>query len=123
MGYVRYFRRVHVAPGLTVNLAKTGPSLSMGVRGAHLTVGRTGIRRTVGIPGSGAFYTSHTGWHSGVHTADHFTSGTPAPAVQHHTAYTIGKIIGRTIEIVGVSLAAILGVMLVLAGGGSRRRR
>lgn len=26
MGYVRLFNRVHVAPGLTINLAETGPS-------------------------------------------------------------------------------------------------
>jgi hypothetical protein len=39
----------------------------MGVRGAHMTVGRKGVRRTVGIPGTGVFYTSRTGNHTGVH--------------------------------------------------------
>lgn len=72
MGYVRFFRRVRIAPGLTVNLSKHGASLSAGIRGAHITVGRTGIRRTVGIPGTGVFYTSHTGYHSGVHSGRHF---------------------------------------------------
>jgi Protein of unknown function (DUF4236) len=67
MGSLRFFRRVKVLPGLTVNLSKSGPSLSMGVRGAHMTVGRKGVRRTVGIPGTGIFYTSHTGNHTGVH--------------------------------------------------------
>jgi hypothetical protein len=61
MGYFRFFQRVHIAPGLTVNLAKTGPSLSLGVRGAHVTLSSTGIRKTIGLPGSGCFYTSKQG--------------------------------------------------------------
>jgi len=69
---LRFFHRVRIAPGVTLNLAKHGPSVSFGVRGAHLTVGRSGIRRTVGIPGTGVFYSSHDGWHSGGHTAQAF---------------------------------------------------
>jgi Protein of unknown function (DUF4236) len=69
---VRFFRRMRIAPGLTLNLSKSGPSLSMGVRGAHVTVGRRGVRRTVGLPGTGLFYTSHTGYHTGAHTAKAF---------------------------------------------------
>jgi len=38
------------------------------VRGAHVTVGRRGIRKTVGIPGTGIFYTSSSGYHPGVHS-------------------------------------------------------
>ncbi|HLI35225.1 MAG TPA: DUF4236 domain-containing protein [Terriglobia bacterium] len=66
MAYVRLFRRVRIAPGVSLNLAKHGPSLSLGVRGAHLTVARSGIRRTVGIPGTGIFATSQEGWHTGM---------------------------------------------------------
>jgi hypothetical protein len=69
---LRFFRRVRIAPGLTLNLSRSGPSLSMGVRGAHVTVGRRGVRRTVGLPGTGLFYTSHTGAHTGAHTAKAF---------------------------------------------------
>jgi hypothetical protein len=68
MGSFRFFRRVRLGPGVTMNLSKSGPSFSFGVRGAHLTVGRRGVRRTVGIPGTGIFYTSRSGHHSGVHT-------------------------------------------------------
>ncbi len=46
MGSFRFYRRVHISPGLTVNVSKSGPSLSVGVRGAHVTIGRRGIRRT-----------------------------------------------------------------------------
>lgn len=72
MAYVRLFRRVRIAPGLSLNLAKHGPSLSVGMRGAHVTVGRSGIRRTVGIPGTGIFATSQSGWHTGIHTGSQF---------------------------------------------------
>ncbi|MGO9056807.1 MAG: DUF4236 domain-containing protein [Candidatus Binataceae bacterium] len=33
MGSFRFYRRVHVFPGLTVNVSKSGPSLSVG--GVH----------------------------------------------------------------------------------------
>ena len=58
MGYARLFRRMRLAPGVSLNLSGSGPSLSLGVRGAHVTLGRRGVRRTVGIPGTGLFYTS-----------------------------------------------------------------
>ena len=53
MGYVRLFRRVRLAPGVSLNLSGSGPSVSLGVRGAHVTMGRSGVRQTVGIPGTG----------------------------------------------------------------------
>jgi hypothetical protein len=66
---LRFFRRKQLFPGLRLNVSKSGPSLSMGVRGAHVTVGRRGITRTVGVPGTGVFYTSRSGRHTGVHSA------------------------------------------------------
>jgi hypothetical protein len=58
------FRRKNLLPGLRVNLSKSGPSLSVGVRGAHVTFGRRGVTRTLGIPGTGVFYTSRSGRHT-----------------------------------------------------------
>ena len=55
MGYVRLFRRVRLAPGVSLNLTGSGPSVSFGVRGAHVTIGKSGVRQTVGIPGTGVF--------------------------------------------------------------------
>ena len=55
----RLFRRLRIAPGLTVNLSKSGPSLSIGGRGAHVTMGGArGRRTTVGLPGTGLYWTS-----------------------------------------------------------------
>ena len=68
MGF-RFYRRVRIAPGLSINLSRSGPSLTMGVRGAHITVGRRGVTKTVGLPGTGLFYTSRRSLHSGYHSA------------------------------------------------------
>jgi len=55
----RFFRRVRIAPGLTLNLSKSGVSVSAGPRGAKFTLGTRGNRATVGLPGTGLFYTVH----------------------------------------------------------------
>ena len=60
MGF-RLWRRVRIAPGLTMNLSKSGASWSLGTRGAHLTLGHGHIRQTVGIPGTGMYWTSVSG--------------------------------------------------------------
>lgn len=55
----RFFRRVRIAPGLTINMSKSGPSLSVGGRGGHVTLGGSrGRRTTVGLPGTGLYWTS-----------------------------------------------------------------
>lgn len=56
MGF-RFFRRVRIAPGLSLNFSKSGMSLSAGPRGAKVTVGPRGVRTTVGLPGTGLYYT------------------------------------------------------------------
>lgn len=57
MGF-RFFKRINIAPGVTVNLSKSGGSLSVGPRGAKLTVGPRGPRASLGIPGTGLYYTT-----------------------------------------------------------------
>lgn len=56
MGF-RFFKRIRIAPGVTLNLSRSGGSISVGPRGAKITVGPTGTRATAGIPGTGLFYT------------------------------------------------------------------
>jgi hypothetical protein len=56
---LRIRRTIKVFPGLTLNLSKSGVSASVGVRSARVTVGKTGIRKTVGIPGTGLSYTDY----------------------------------------------------------------
>lgn len=55
---LRFYRRLRIAPGFTLNLSKGGASISAGVRGAHVTVGTHGERETVGLPGTGLSYSA-----------------------------------------------------------------
>jgi hypothetical protein len=57
---IRFQRRIRIAPGLRLNLSRSGVSASVGRRGAWLTFGRRGTRTTVGLPGTGLSYTSKT---------------------------------------------------------------
>ena len=57
MGYLRFWRRITIFPGVVLNISKSGISLSFGRRGAKFTMGRKGKRGTVGIPGTGLSYT------------------------------------------------------------------
>lgn len=49
---IRFWRRLKIAPGINLNFSKRGISTSVGMRGAHVTIGK---RTTVsaGLPGSG----------------------------------------------------------------------
>jgi hypothetical protein len=60
MGF-RFRKRVKIAPGLALNLSKSGPSLSIGGHGATMNIGRRGARATLGIPGSGLSWTFKCG--------------------------------------------------------------
>jgi hypothetical protein len=64
MGNLRFTRRRKIAPGVRLNLSKSGPSLSFGGRGYHYTVGHHRRRATVGIPGTGVYYTAYSHHHA-----------------------------------------------------------
>lgn len=66
---------------MSVNFSRSGPSLSVGVRGAHVTVGRRGVTRTVGLPGTGIYYTSRTGLHTGLITKPGGQGGLMLPLI------------------------------------------
>ena len=55
----RFWRRIRLAPGVTLNLSKSNASLSFGPRGAKYTISPRGNRATAGLPGTGLFYTVH----------------------------------------------------------------
>ena len=57
MGF-RFFKRVKIAPGISLNLSKTGISTSVGVPGARVTFGNGKTRTTVGLPGTGLSHTT-----------------------------------------------------------------
>ena len=58
MGFFRFRRSFRLLPGVRINLGKRSTSMSVGVRGAHVTFGGpSGTRATVGLPGTGLSYT------------------------------------------------------------------
>lgn len=62
--YLRFRRTVRIAPGIRLNLSKSGLSTSFGPRGLHYTVGHGRHRSTVGIPGTGLSYTTYSPAHA-----------------------------------------------------------
>ena len=59
MGF-RFSRRIRIAPGIRLNLSKSGVSTSIGGRGAWLTFGRR-PRATISLPGTGLSYSQTLG--------------------------------------------------------------
>lgn len=60
MGF-RFYRRMKIAPGISLNFGKKGVSMSVGPRGAKMTFGPNGTRSSVGIPGTGIRYEKRYG--------------------------------------------------------------
>lgn len=52
----RFYRRISILPGVSLNLGKKGASVSVGPRGAKMTFGSRGVKSSVGIPGTGIRY-------------------------------------------------------------------
>jgi len=86
----RFWRRINIAPAVTLNLSKSGGSLSFGPRGAKFTIGPRGKRSTVGIPGTGLFYTTTlpSGMSGGRRGAS--CSATAVPTVRPEDRLTLG---------------------------------
>lgn len=55
MGF-RFRKSIKLAPGVRLNISKSGVSTSLGRRGATLNIGPRGTRGTVGLPGTGISY-------------------------------------------------------------------
>jgi Flp pilus assembly protein TadD len=117
----RFFRRVKIAPGVRVNFSKSLPSVSVGVRGAHVTVGHKRRRATVGIPGTGLFYTKYSHQHARAagrgrpltHTR---TQGTPGPSVSDLFHKPPGAKIGYGLVFTVLVIGAPLGLPLLITG-------
>jgi hypothetical protein len=62
---LRFRRRVTIAPGVSLNVSKSGLGISAGPRGAKIGVGPRGVHRSVGIPGTGLHYREEARWGSG----------------------------------------------------------
>ena len=54
---IRLWRRFKIMKGVTLNVSKSGVSITFGKRGVGLTINSHGIRHTIGKPGTGIFHT------------------------------------------------------------------
>ena len=59
MGF-RFRKGLSLLPGVRLNFSKSGASLSLGGRGMSVNLSPSGVRTTVGVPGSGMSYRSPT---------------------------------------------------------------
>lgn len=58
---IRFRKSIKIAPGVRINLSKSGVSATLGPKGASIGVGRRGVFANLGIPGSGVFYRKKLG--------------------------------------------------------------
>jgi len=59
---LRFYKSWKVAPGLRINLSKSGLSSTVGVRGLNTNLSKRGRRHTFGLPGSGLSYSWQRKW-------------------------------------------------------------
>ena len=52
----RFQRRIKIAPGLNLNLSKSGVGISAGIKGATVSAGNRGLYGNLGLPGTGLSY-------------------------------------------------------------------
>jgi hypothetical protein len=100
MGYFRFQKRIGIGSFGRVNISKSGVSLSEGVRGFHVTIGRT-PRVTLGLPGSGISWTQT------------FGSRRRAPSGARQVAQP------RPGWQVAIIIIALVGLLLVISVGGN----
>src|SRR5512143_2719543 len=50
---LRFRRTIKIAPGVKLNLSKSGVSTTVGTKNIHFNFGKRGVKRTVSIPGTG----------------------------------------------------------------------
>jgi uncharacterized integral membrane protein len=98
VGYLRFYKRKRIGPGSTLNFGKRGISSSIGPRGFKLTGGRS-TRVTLGIPGTGLYYTTKVGGRSPSHKK---RAGRARKAVPSTTSR-------------GLSVVWLVGALLVIA--------
>ncbi len=89
MGF-RFWRRIKLASGVTLNLSKSGGSLSFGPRGAKFTLSPHGNRATAGIPGTGMFYTKKTSPKKSGKRKSRRSPSPDSPAVSPKDRLTLG---------------------------------
>ncbi|MBB3232061.1 DUF4236 domain-containing protein [Halomonas stenophila] len=77
---LRFRKRIKLAPGLSLNLTKSGIGASVGPRGAKIRISKRGVHAHAGIPGTGLSYRTRLDIPSGRKHSRRSSGGTPGPA-------------------------------------------
>ena len=77
MGF-RFRKSVKIAPGIKLNLSKSGGSLSLGDRGATVNISSRGVRTTYSIPGTGISYVTQTSLGGSTRSSSSYSSNRSA---------------------------------------------
>lgn len=101
---LQFRRRKKIAPGVHLNVGKTGLSLSLGKKGAGVTIGGKGTSYHMGIPGTGL---SYRGKVSKKDTARYSSS-----------SYSSEGIKGCLVTLGELLLSALIGLPLLVCLGG-----
>lgn len=134
MGF-RFFKRVKLLPGVSLNFSKSGVSTTIGPPGAKVTLGHGKVRETVGIPGTGISYTSMTPTNSS--HASRSSDLVPmepsgqlsAPLQQESGWVTAGRVAGKVLYWASVGILIAAGTVLIaflaltFSGASGKRRR
>jgi hypothetical protein len=72
---LRFRRSFRIAPGVRLNVGKSGVSASVGGREGHVSAGTGGVRATATLPGTGISYTVTTPHGAARRRSPHVTWG------------------------------------------------
>jgi Protein of unknown function (DUF4236) len=107
---LRFYRRYRFGPG-RLNFSKRGVSYSFGGRGAWVTVGRRGVRTSVGIPGTGLYWTEQR------QLSQRRPSLPASPLVIQLPTSTPAWLLILRVAAFAAALAVIVGTALFVSGG------
>ena len=73
----KYRKRIKIAPGVTINVSRSGVSTTIGTKGASVNIGKNGTYLNTGIPGTGIYDRQRIGGGTNRRSSVTSTQGTP----------------------------------------------
>ena len=52
---LKFRKRIKIAPGVVINISRTGISITIGSKGFSINIGKTGVYLNIGIPNTGIY--------------------------------------------------------------------
>ena len=72
----KFRKRIKIAPGLTINVSRSGVSTTIGSKGASVNIGKNGTYLNTGIPGTGIYDRQRIGGGTNGRSSDMSSQGT-----------------------------------------------